>query len=247
MADVREVYSRSGRLYYNRCQSLDPPRGYFRSRTARPHLLRIAQKTSIDTLRLDCDISRNKSRAKERTRKLANTRDNAKKFLRFITAKQDQPQPTDTTSRRSSRRWSTLSASFPSEMDMASGEGSRNAAYRAGSGVGGPVSGMLPRPSLAEDVRTASAQSGISTTSITSGTAIGDEKPIASGNGISISIALAEPMLFLQGFDSSDSTSRTTTMLRGSLHLKVSKSAKIKTIYLKFRGKAETEWPEGMD
>ena len=75
--------------------------------------------------------------------------------------------------------------------------------------------------------------------------AIGDEKPIASGNGVSISIALAEPMLFLQGFDQADASNRTTSMLRGSLHLHVSKSAKIKAVTLAFRGRSETEWPEG--
>lgn len=75
---------------------------------------------------------------------------------------------------------------------------------------------------------------------------IGDEKPLASGNGVSMSIALAEPVLYLQGFDQSDASNRTTTMLRGSFHLKVLKSAKIKAVTLKFRGKAETEWPEGL-
>ena len=116
--------------------------------------------------------------------------------------------------------------------------------------VGGPVSGMINRPTLAENVRTGSGTS-IGSTGSTSSTpyiagAIGDEKPIASGNGVAMSIALAEPVLFLQGFDQSDVGSRTTTMLRGSLHLRVSKSAKVKAVTLNFRGRAETEWPEGM-
>ena len=53
-------------------------------------------------------------------------------------------------------------------------------------------------------------------------------------------------MLFLQGFDQSELGDRNTTMLRGTLSLRVSKSAKIKNISLNFRGRAETEWPEGI-
>merc|ERR1711939_506973 len=37
-----------------------------------------------------------------------------------------------------------------------------------------------------------------------------------------------------------------TAMLRGSLHLRVAKSAKIKAVNLRFKGKAVTKWPEGI-
>ncbi|OAL27473.1 hypothetical protein AYO20_09756 [Fonsecaea nubica] len=77
-------------------------------------------------------------------------------------------------------------------------------------------------------------------------TLLADEKPIASGNGVSVSIALAEPVLFLQGFDPNDPSTHSTTMLRGSLLLRVQKQAKLKSISLNFRGKSETEWPEGI-
>ena len=73
-----------------------------------------------------------------------------------------------------------------------------------------------------------------------------DGKPVASGNGVSVGINLAEPVLFLQGFDQNDSSHRSTAMLRGSLHLKVAKNAKIKAINLKFKGTAITRWPEGL-
>lgn len=129
--------------------------------------------------------------------------------------------------------------------NMSTIESARRGSIRPSSIVGGPISGMIHRPSLAENVRTAST---ISNASIGSGLGIvgaGEEKPIASGNGVSLSIALAEPVLFLQGFDQSEFSDRMTTMLRGSFHLRVSKSAKIKTILLAFRGLAETEWPEG--
>ncbi|EMC98087.1 hypothetical protein BAUCODRAFT_66760 [Baudoinia panamericana UAMH 10762] len=73
-----------------------------------------------------------------------------------------------------------------------------------------------------------------------------DEKPIASGNGVSCAIHLAEPVLFLQGFENTESSPGNTAMLRGSLHLRVAKSAKIKAINLKFRGRSITRWPEGI-
>lgn len=128
---------------------------------------------------------------------------------------------------------------------MAFGDGARFGHHR-GNSNGGPVGGTAHRPSIADSVRT---DSGVSTRSNDSTTSlpdiIGDEKPIATGNGIAVSIALAEPILFLQGFDQSELANQTTTMLRGSLHLKVTKTAKIKTVTLKFRGRSETEWPEG--
>lgn len=60
-----------------------------------------------------------------------------------------------------------------------------------------------------------------------------------------MTIQLAEPMLFLQGFYQNDHSDRTPAMLRGSLVLRIAKPTKIKTISLTFRGKARTEWPEG--
>ncbi|KAH0559968.1 hypothetical protein GP486_003508, partial [Trichoglossum hirsutum] len=73
-----------------------------------------------------------------------------------------------------------------------------------------------------------------------------NEKPIASANSVSVSISLAEPMLFLHGFDSSNISDRAPAMLRGSMVLRVTKSTKIKSIYLHFTGKSRTEWPEGI-
>lgn len=75
---------------------------------------------------------------------------------------------------------------------------------------------------------------------------IPEEKPVASGHGVSVSVNLAEPVLFLQGFEPGEAAQRNTAMLRGTLHLKVAKSAKIKAVSLKFKGTACTKWPEGM-
>jgi hypothetical protein len=74
---------------------------------------------------------------------------------------------------------------------------------------------------------------------------IPDEKPIASSTGVSMSINLAEPVLFLQGFQEGENAVRSTAMLRGALHLKVTKTVKLKTVSLSFKGKATTKWPEG--
>lgn len=129
---------------------------------------------------------------------------------------------------------------------MTSMDGARRVGGRPSSTVGGPISGMIHRPSLVEDLRRDSANSissnGSSPPTIPN---MGEERPIAAGNGVSLSIALAEPVLFLQGMDQSELGNQTTTMLRGTFRLRVSKSAKIKTISLAFRGRAETEWPEG--
>lgn len=81
--------------------------------------------------------------------------------------------------------------------------------------------------------------------STSSNPGVSDEKPLASGNGISMFITLAEPALYLQGFDQAELGSRATAMLRGTFRLRVSKAAKIKSVSLTFRGRAETEWPEG--
>jgi hypothetical protein len=74
---------------------------------------------------------------------------------------------------------------------------------------------------------------------------VSEEKPVASGGGISVNVQLTEPVLFLRGFEQAEHAERSTAMLRGSLCLKLSKPAKLKAITLKFRGKATTKWPEG--
>lgn len=75
--------------------------------------------------------------------------------------------------------------------------------------------------------------------------AMHDERPVAMSQGISMSVHLTEPHLFLQGYDFTNSSTRSTAMLRGTLHLKVSKPTKVKAVSLRFRGLAQTRWPEG--
>ncbi|CAM6005574.1 unnamed protein product [Sphagnum balticum] len=72
-----------------------------------------------------------------------------------------------------------------------------------------------------------------------------NEIPIASANSISVSISLAEPSLYLTGFEQSDVDSGAPAILRGSLIVRITKTEKIKSISLHFLGKSRTEWPEG--
>ena len=75
-------------------------------------------------------------------------------------------------------------------------------------------------------------------------------KPVASGSGVNCSIILAEPNIFLSGFDHDGHSHREgqsgTALLRGKMQLNVSKNVKIKAVTLKLVGKARTEWPEGI-
>ena len=76
------------------------------------------------------------------------------------------------------------------------------------------------------------------------------QKTLAStgtNQATSLSISLAEPVLFLiGGFDSHEPQAERPTMLRGTLMVKLSKPSKIKAISLQFVGKSRTEWPEGI-
>lgn len=72
---------------------------------------------------------------------------------------------------------------------------------------------------------------------------LANEKIIASGSGITVSLAQAEPVLFLEGADSQDNPK--AAMLRGHMRIKVTKAAKIKKVYLSFKGQLNSSWPEG--
>ncbi|KAI7243368.1 hypothetical protein KC352_g14591, partial [Hortaea werneckii] len=129
--------------------------------------------------------------------------------------------------------------------------------------ISGPIQAQLQRPRLGSDARhspapTAHGDGGAhpqrpspqvvpnGSESVIPTMDMQDEKPIASGNGVSVGIHLAEPVLFLQGFENNENSQGNTAMLRGSLHLRVAKSAKIKAVNLRFKGKAVTKWPEGI-
>ncbi|KAI0455248.1 hypothetical protein F5B21DRAFT_210312 [Xylaria acuta] len=75
-------------------------------------------------------------------------------------------------------------------------------------------------------------------------------KPVASGSGVQCSIILAEPNVFLTGFEHDGhlrhETANSTALLRGKLQLNITKNVKLKSVTLKLHGKARTEWPEGI-
>ena len=81
-------------------------------------------------------------------------------------------------------------------------------------------------------------------------TEIRPSKPVASGGGLSCSIVLAEPNVFLSGFEhdghARENAHSGTALLRGKLVLNASKNAKLKSVTLKLVGRARTEWPEGI-
>lgn len=177
--------------------------------------------------------------------KLAGPRDNAKRFLRsFIDSHFATPLPqpaAGTTPRSSTSSASTPDVSPPASRrwSVATGEMRPNPRSSVGSALSGP------RPALGESHRS-SARSSVKNMMSSSTKTVSEDKPLASGNGISVGVSLTEPVLFLQGFEHSDSSDRSTAMLRGSLNLRVTKPSKIKAITLKFRGKAVTKWPEGI-
>ncbi|KAL1906626.1 hypothetical protein Sste5344_007637 [Sporothrix stenoceras] len=78
------------------------------------------------------------------------------------------------------------------------------------------------------------------------------EKPIAAAGGMSFDIELAEPHIFLYGFDHNASRNEprrgqdTPAILRGKLRLNVTKNVKIRAITVKLQAKGRTEWPEGL-
>lgn len=80
----------------------------------------------------------------------------------------------------------------------------------------------------------------------TSFPALRNEKVVATGNGITASVALAEPVLFLPGYDHNDPSTKKSAILRGHLHIKTTKSVKIKKVSVCFRGHAQTDWPDGI-
>ncbi|KAI0541818.1 hypothetical protein GGR58DRAFT_528263 [Xylaria digitata] len=75
-------------------------------------------------------------------------------------------------------------------------------------------------------------------------------KPVASGSGVQCSIILAEPNIFLTGFEHDGNprheVANSTALLRGKLQLNITKNVKLKSITLKLHGKARTDWPEGI-
>jgi len=73
-----------------------------------------------------------------------------------------------------------------------------------------------------------------------------ETRPLTQTGSIQVFLQLAEPNLFVQGFEAHEYQERPPTLLRGSLVIRVLKVSKIKSISLTFKGVSRTEWPEGI-
>lgn len=171
-------------------------------------------------------------------RKLAGPRENAKRFLRLRSSGVQSPAPPQRLNPRSSgtRGPRPVSEIIVSPRDFSSiPPSSENSSIRTESTM---ATEILPRP-VAEATSTVPQLS-------TPFPPLRNEKIVATGSGLTVGIALTEPVLYLQGYDQHDPSSKKSAILRGQIHLKVTKSVKIKKISIQFRGHAQTDWPDGI-
>lgn len=238
MTEYLHIYTNRGRLSYVPEYRYRPSsricRGFFQARLRRPHLVRVSAVSPEPTA-----FGRPTSTKSYFVEKLAGPRENAKRFLRSIIDSRIPPSSQrrdEATSRRSSIV-STAGSNASEDTRVSPANEMRQSPRHS-------VASGLPRPALV-DHRSSGRQAAKSLVhSVVR--PITEERPLAAGNGITVGIQLTEPVLFLQGFEQSESSERSTAMLRGTLQIHVTKPSKLKAISLKFRGKATTKWPEGM-
>jgi hypothetical protein len=246
MTEYRHVYSDRGRLRYIPEHLPDPSRarrGLFQGRPRRPHRIHIAHCPPDPLVRIK---RRQTTTQSYFTEKLAGPRDSAKRYLRsFIDTHftpPSNPDPADVVVPQSTANSNRTSvASFPESRQSWTSSEMRASARNPG--AVGAIGHDTARPSLSDSQLSSGRSSAKSV--ISSIRSLPEEKPVASGGGVSVNIALTEPVLFLQGFEQTEHAERNTAMLRGTMILKVTKPSKLKAITLKFRGKAVTKWPEG--
>ncbi|KAK3110873.1 hypothetical protein LTR53_014399 [Teratosphaeriaceae sp. CCFEE 6253] len=268
MADVQRAMAvpcASGLLYYHPSptprHTLEKPTKLFRPRRPAPGRITVKAVTgcTLEPLKAADPPSRRLPRL--RSFKLATSRDNARRFFKSVIAAHPDEQPSQPNSKR--RSWTQPKRNESSGREPGStGEADNMRGSNMRGQIGGPMNAHLNRPRLGSDARnrsvasTRSDRSGSQSSPRIESTVVDpnvvssmdsqDGKPLASGNGVSMAIHLAEPVLFVQGFENTDSAPGNTAMLRGSLHLRVQKSAKIKAVTLRFKGRAVTKWPEGI-
>ena len=244
------------------------PHKLFRPRRVGPGRIQIqpVHDSQFEPTKATCVLTE-QSRGK-RFVKVAASRENVKRFWRSGIA---NPNSSDSGSNFNSRAfgkrrsWSpvkrTQSRDSTAGAEQESGAAGEMRTAIRGS-ISGPIAAHPARPRINSEARNGSTTSGQTipnrngpysrappTGPIDSFIAplnLEDERPLATGNGVSMGIYLAEPVLFLQGFENTETSPGNTAMLRGSLHIRVQKSAKIKAVTLRFKGKAGTKWPEGI-
>ncbi|EAW07642.1 arrestin family protein [Aspergillus clavatus NRRL 1] len=231
--------------------------GFFSSRSDRRRS--IAASTVDTNLAVEQFPKQTRSRRDSLRKKLAGPRENAKRFLRLgappiniphsslspplTTAPATTPRTSTTTNHYHTRAMSRTTRPRPvSEIILSPNEAqmlvSAAAAGRMRSDSSSTVSMTRP-PASAPDTPPVSDTPAPFPS-------LRNEKIVATGSGIAVGIALTEPVLFLQGYDQNDLSTKKSAILRGQLHLKITKSVKIKKISICFRGHAQTDWPDGI-
>ena len=73
-----------------------------------------------------------------------------------------------------------------------------------------------------------------------------DAVPLVQTTTLQVFVKLAEPIVFLKGFETNGLSEIAPSILRGSLIVRVLKPNKLKSISITFKGVSRTEWPEGI-
>lgn len=170
-------------------------------------------------------------------KKLAGPRENAKRFLRLRSSGVQSPTPPQRPTPRCS------GARPVSEIILSPGDANVSAP-QTGDGEmrsDSPAMATEVLPRAVPHHPTASAAPELTTPF----PPLRNEKIVATGSGLTVGLALTEPVLYLQGYDQHDPSSKKSAILRGQIHLKVTKCVKIKKISICFRGHAQTDWPDG--
>jgi hypothetical protein len=74
---------------------------------------------------------------------------------------------------------------------------------------------------------------------------LGPEAIIATGHGMHLGIALSESVLFLEGYNKKDPSTKKCTVLRGQSRLSVTKPTRLKKVWIRFCGQMQMVWPVG--
>ncbi|KAK1089691.1 hypothetical protein LTR48_000165 [Friedmanniomyces endolithicus] len=268
MADVRRTIPAPcayGCIFYAPAtpnHGIEKPNQLFRPRRAGPGRItvRALANPHLDSVQLASRPPRGPRRLW--SIKLATRRENARRIFKSVvsahpTTANEPTLPGQPNSKR--RSWSPTKRTDSGV--RVPGEREANRMRNTRGPISGPTNARLDRPRADSNTRSRSNTVGRDDPSghgspriepvamdsnVISAMDSQDEKPLASGNGVSMAIHLAEPVLFVQGFENTENSPGNTAMLRGSLHLRVQKSAKIKAVTLRFKGRATTKWPEGI-
>lgn len=260
--------TRTGRVYYSR---RDPhadkdvpaslPIPSFRPRQRRPHSIHITRFPEDYEFDRPAPEPRITSESQLDLAKLA-SRENAKRFFGLVLSPFSSSSTAPSSAERQPRSRSTerlaRATTFPPRFSRSSTASSTSTNHNSGEAmaaaqVARTLQNLPGSRSTVSLSSTSSARHNPSTSTRVSANAlqaISGDKPLASANGVSCSIVLAEQHIYVHGFDhvnGSHSGQSSTAMIRGKLVLDVAKSAKIKTITLSFCGKARTDWPEGIE